>query len=161
MIVDKFNFEIEEVLDSQRKAMVCEDILRSLPEWFGVEDAIKDYIEGVKDKCFFLAKVEEKVVGFLAIKDHNDHTSELYVMGILEGYHRKGIGKELIIITEERLKGLGRKFFTVKTLGEGRESEHYDRTRKFYSGIGFYPLEEFKELWDEDNPCLFMVKSLG
>ena len=25
---------------------------------------------------------------------------------------------------------------------------------------GFYPMMELNEIWDEDNPCLIMVKSL-
>ena len=29
-----------------------------------------------------------------------------------------------------------------------------------YHAVGFRPLEEFKKLWGEVNPCLFMVKVL-
>lgn len=36
----------------------------------------------------------------------------------------------------------------------------YARTRAFYEGVGFLPLEERLDLW-AGNPCLFMVKALG
>jgi hypothetical protein len=39
--------------------------------------------------------------------------------------------------------------------------EHYARTRAFYQAMGFRPLEEFKQIWDEANPCGLMVKYLG
>ena len=36
----------------------------------------------------------------------------------------------------------------------------YARTRSFYYKMGFVPLEVFPLFWDEDNPCLFLVKHL-
>ena len=36
----------------------------------------------------------------------------------------------------------------------------YAKTRKFYLKSGFKPLEVFPLLWDESNPCLFMVKRI-
>ena len=38
---------------------------------------------------------------------------------------------------------------------------NYDKTRKFYLKYGFTPVEEFKSLWGEHNPCLMMVKILA
>ena len=52
------------------------------------------------------------------------------------------------------------KFFMVKTLGESHPDENYKITREFYKKLGFYPLEEIKEIWGESNPCLIMVKTL-
>ncbi|MFA6119201.1 MAG: hypothetical protein WCT85_06020 [Parachlamydiales bacterium] len=49
---------------------------------------------------------------------------------------------------------------TVKTLSPSADDENYAKTRAFYLSMGFYPLEEFKTLWDENNPCLFMIKVL-
>ena len=81
-------------------------------------------------------------------------------MGILSQYHRKGIGHALLNAAEIELRNAGVKFLTVKTLSESRESKEYAQTRKFYLKMGFTPLEEFKTLWDDFNPCLFMVKVL-
>jgi hypothetical protein len=54
----------------------------------------------------------------------------------------------------------GAKFLTVKTLSPARVNKEYDLTRKFYLSVGFLPLEEFKLLWGEANPCLQMIKVL-
>jgi len=48
----------------------------------------------------------------------------------------------------------------VKTLGPSRPNEEYARTRAFYEVMGFRPLEEFPQFWDEKNPCLILVKRL-
>lgn len=53
------------------------------------------------------------------------------------------------------------KFLTVKTLDESAVYEPYNGTRTFYKKEGFYPLEVFTTFWDEENPCLFMVKVMG
>ena len=48
----------------------------------------------------------------------------------------------------------------VKTLSESHPDAGYAKTRAFYRAMGFHPLEEFKTLWGEANPCLLMVKKL-
>lgn len=35
------------------------------------------------------------------------------------------------------------------------------RTRRFYAKLGFVALEELTELWDENNPCLYLICDLG
>lgn len=61
----------------------------------------------------------------------------------------------------EDCRAHGYEFLTVKTLDESAEYEPYNGTRAFYKKEGFYPLEVFTCVWDEDNPCLFMVKVIG
>ena len=78
------------------KSEICEKILRSLPDWFGIE--------------------------YLGCK--------------------------------------GYRYLTVKTLSESRSNEEYDRTRNFYYGVWFLPVEEFKTLWGEHNPCLLLIKNI-
>ena len=149
------------ISNSEGKAEICEQILNSLPEWFGNEEAKKDYIEGVKDKFFLAAFNQGRPVGFISLKEHNQYTEEIYVLGILTEYHRQGIGRRFLARVEEYLLTKAKKFLTVKTLGPTNPDESYKKTRKFYQAGGFYPLEEMTEFWDEENPCLFMVKLLG
>jgi GNAT superfamily N-acetyltransferase len=82
-------------------------------------------------------------------------------MGVLSEYHRKGVGRRLIEQCESYCKENNVEFLTVKTLDESRECEGYLKTRMFYEGMGFRPLEVFPLLWDADNPCLFMAKYVG
>jgi len=80
--------EIKEIYDPNEKSNICCFILRELPNWFGVEDSINDYVEQVKTMPFYAAYDGTIVIGFAAIKVHNSYTSEVCVMGVLSNYHR-------------------------------------------------------------------------
>lgn len=153
--------EIKECFDAGEKADICNYILRLLPDWFGIEEAIADYVQQCKTCVVYGAFVDGKTAGFAALKIHNAFTAEIYVMGIKEEYHRKSIGKKLINRCEEYLKENSFEFLTVKTLSDKRDNEAYARTRLFYEAMGLKPLEVFPLLWDESNPCLFMAKYIG
>ncbi len=129
-----------------------------MPNWFGVEASIVDYVEQVKKMTFYAAFDSDNPIGFVAIKVHNSFAAEVCVMGVLKEYHRQGIGKQLIKSCETYCKENGIEFLTVKTLDQSRESKSYEKTRLFYQLVGFKPLEVFPLLWDKDNPCLFMIK---
>lgn len=147
-------------LNDQNKSEVCEKILRSLPQWFGIESAILDYIKDVEKMPMLVAKSDSEIVGFLSLNLHNRYTAEIHVMGILPQFHRKKIGKQLVEAADSYLGNSGYRYLSVKTLSESRPNEEYDRTRNFYYGVGFLPIEEFKTLWGEHNPCLLLIKSL-
>lgn len=151
--------EIKEIKSAAEKSKICGTILRSLPNWFGVEASIVDYMDKATGMPFYSAKDEDgNAVGFVALKIHSEYAAEVCVMGILGEYHRQGIGRKLIKLCESFCMENKIEFLTVKTLAESRESESYGKTRLFYQSMGFRPLEVFPLLWDEDNPCLFMVK---
>jgi GNAT superfamily N-acetyltransferase len=146
--------------DSALKSGISDTILRALPEWFGIESSIIEYVEGVVPSKFYVAHHEDAPVGFLSITTHNIHTSEIYVMGILEPFHRQGVGRLLLNAAEDDLRKENVRFLMVKTLGSSHPDVHYARTREFYAHSGFYPLEEIPEVWGPANPCLIMVKAL-
>ncbi len=152
--------EIKEMFDKPLKSAICNDILRALPSWFGIEESILEYVEAVKNMPFFAAFAGDNSIGFTAVKIHNQYTAEICVMGVLSEYHRKGIGRKLIEYAQNYCVENGYKFLTVKTLDKSRASKSYEKTRKFYIGMGFYPLEVFPLFWDEQNPCLFLAKAL-
>ena len=151
---------IREIIDEDDKATICNYILRSLPDWFGVEESIVDYVAQVRLMSFCTAFDGEKPIGFVAIKIHSIYTAEVCVMGVLAEYHRQGIGEQLIKWCENYCRQSKKEFLTVKTLDETREDEGYSKTRKFYLKMDFRPLEVFPLLWGEDNPCLFMAKHI-
>lgn len=151
--------KIVKIQAPQEKSRVCEGILRGLPLWFGIESAIVDYVKNVAEMETWAA-MDSGVVGFLSLKKHNPKTAEIYVMGVLSDHQGRKIGSQLIETAEESLKAQGFQFLTVKTLSESRPDEHYDKTRRFYLKYGFTPVEEFPTLWDQDNPCLMLVKNV-
>lgn len=141
-------------------ASLCEPILRSVPEWFGIEDANQHYLDYVNQNPTFIAMKDNTPVGFLAIEQHFPQSAEIYVMIVHRDYHRQGIGRALIDAAEKHLKASGTRFLQVKTLSDKHPDEGYKLTRAFYLGVGFVPLEEFPTLWGEHNPALQMVKAL-
>ncbi len=149
-----------EVFDTSQKAQISNDILRALPEWFGIEASIVDYVSECKNMPMYALYSGDQVIGFVALKEHFTGSCELYVLGILKEFHRQGLGKQLIFFAENEARKKGFKYITVKTLSEGRPDAFYDKTRAFYLSIGYEALEEFKTLWDESNPCLLMLKNL-
>lgn len=144
-----------------RKGDICDEILRVLPEWFGIESAIVQYVKDVEKMDMYIAKSNDQIIGFISINKHNKYTAEIHVMGIMKEFHKKGIGKRLIELVEKELENNGFEFFIVKTLSPLQENEEYKRTRLFYESMGFRPLEEFKTLWGEANPCLLMGKYIS
>lgn len=133
--------KIDKIIDSSKKENITNNILRNLPEWFGVEQSIKEYVENVKDTDFYIAYELNIPIGFVSIKYNNSFTAEIYVMGILKEYHNQKIGKMLINKIQEDLKKDNYKFLMVKTLGKSHPDKFYKITRHFYISAGFYPLE--------------------
>lgn len=152
--------KIQEVFDPQLKSKICQLILRKLPEWFGLEKANQDYTLNVKETDFLAVYIGNNPIGFVSVKDHNPFSSELYVLGIFKEFHQRGIGRRLIEKVEKDLTLKQKRFLTVKTLSYSHPDKHYQKTRDFYQAMGFYPIEEFKTLWGEANPCLLMLKVL-
>jgi GNAT superfamily N-acetyltransferase len=81
-------------------------------------------------------------------------------MGVSPQMHRKGMGRALMNQAQVWLKGQGIEYMQVKTLGPSHPDAGYAQTRAFYEAMGFRPLEEFKQIWNEHNPCLIMIKQL-
>ena len=137
-----------------RQASVCVPILRSLPAWFGIKAAILHYSAEIDHLPTWLACAAGRAVGFVSVKQHTSFSAEIYVMGILPEMHRQGIGRALIDHAQEWLTNQGIEYLQVKTLGPSQPDVNYARTRSFYEAMGFRPLEEIKQVWDDQNPCL-------
>lgn len=150
--------ELKEVIDKKTKSNICDQILRALPDWFGIEDSIVEYVNDVKDMLFYASYDLDQPVGFIAVKRHNTATSEVYVMGILKEYHKQGIGRALIEAVEAYCVKHEMQALTVKTLADTVNNEAYANTRCFYTSMGFIPLEIFPDLWGLTNPCLMLAK---
>jgi RimJ/RimL family protein N-acetyltransferase/GNAT superfamily N-acetyltransferase len=154
------NLEIKKITDPDEKSMICRSVILSLPDWFGLQEANKEYIENVKKTEFYAAYMFDEPVGFYSIIRHFPETAEIYVCGILTEFHRLGIGTELQRVVEKVLSLDNAKYLTVKTLSSSHPDLNYANTRKFYTAVGFRPVEEFKTLWGEAYPCLFLLKDL-
>lgn len=140
-------------------AEVCAPLLRSLPQWFGRDEANQHYIDHIEHNPTLLALHQGTAAGFLSLKQHYPHAAEIYVMAVLPDLHRQGIGRGLVLAAEHVLRKQGTRLLQVKTLGAAHPDEGYRRTRLFYLAMGFVPLEEFADLWG-DIPALQLIKVL-
>ncbi|MGZ4339654.1 MAG: coenzyme F420-0:L-glutamate ligase [Gaiellaceae bacterium] len=148
---------IVEISDQAERSRIAEAVLRDLPDWFGIEDSTRRYIE---DAATLPTFVMEPDLGFVCLKQHTPAAVELYVMGVRRSHHRQGVGRALVEASESWCRARGIPYLHVKTLGPSRPDPGYDATRAFYEAVGFVALEELHGLWDENNPTLVLVKDV-
>jgi ribosomal protein S18 acetylase RimI-like enzyme len=139
----------------------CEEILRHLPEWFGIEEALVQYVRDLESLPGFVALGRGEILGFIALRHHNPLASEIHVLAVRRDRHRSGAGKALVLHAESELTRNKGKLIQVKTLGPSHPDPGYSATRAFYAALGFIPLEETTAMWGENQPCLIMVKPLS
>ena len=150
---------VREITEPAEKQKITRMILEALPDWFGVSESREGYIRDSAGLPFFAAYDGDRPIGFLCLKETGKDTAELHVMGVLQEYHRRGIGRELFARAKEAAARAGYSFLQVKTVQMGRY-EDYDRTNRFYLSLGFKEFEVFPTLWDELNPCQVYVMYL-
>ena len=151
--------EIQAITDQQEKQHIVRSVLEALPEWFGVEESREEYIRKSAGLPLFAAYDKERPVGFICLQQTGKDTAEICVMGVLEEYHRHGIGRALFARAKDLAVQHGYSFLQVKTVQMGKYSD-YDDTNRFYISLGFKEFEVFPLLWDEQNPCQVYVMSL-
>lgn len=151
--------EIRQITSPEQKRQVAREILEALPDWFGIPEAREAYIRESADQPFFAAFDVERPIGFLCLKQTGRATVELAVMGVLQPYHRKGVGTALFGSAKALASQMGYSFLQVKTVQMGKYAE-YDQTNRFYLSLGFQEFEVFPTLWDEWNPCQVYVMAL-
>jgi GNAT superfamily N-acetyltransferase len=139
----------------------CEAVLRTLPMWFGIEDALIEYVEATAKYPTFAIELEGSLMAFLTLREHFASAWEVHCMAVSAPMRGRGLGSRLLAHSEDWLKAKGVEFLQVKTVAASSSSKAYAETRTFYEAKGFMPLEVFPELWDPWNPALQCIKHLG
>ncbi|PIE77092.1 MAG: GNAT family N-acetyltransferase [Clostridiales bacterium] len=151
---------IKQIENPIEKAVIAKQILDDLSEWFGIPESTENYIEQSKEIPFLACLANEQPVGFMALKQTSTDTAEIFVIGILKAFHRRGIGSKLYAEFENMAKARGFSYLQVKTVKLGVYDE-YDITNNFYKAIDFKALECFPDMWNKPNPCQIYVKYIG
>jgi len=153
----------------------AERILRALPAWFGIEEALVAYARAADAGPTFVAEVAGApegdaagarradtgaIVGFLTLHTTSDCAVELHVMAVLPGWRRHGVGRALVGAAAAHARAKGFELFHVKTLAASDPDAGYAETRAFYLSQGFRPLEVLPQVWGPENPCLLLVRGL-
>ena len=151
-------FVIEAVKDENQKMAVVAEVLKDLPEWFGIPESTQAYIEGVKNLQVWAAYQEGDLLGFVSLSYSSEDCAEIDCLGVKKAYQGRGIGSQLLATLEsEANKNVD--FLQVKTVAEGSNKD-YDRTNIFYRNLGFKKLEIFPQLWGPQNPCQILIKKI-
>jgi coenzyme F420-0:L-glutamate ligase / coenzyme F420-1:gamma-L-glutamate ligase len=146
--------DVVEVADAAERSRIADNVLRDLPDWFGIEEATRDYVRGAAELTTFAVGDD----AFLSLKRHSSRAAEIWVMGVRRERHREGLGRALVRAAEAWCRANGIDYLQVKTLAATRPNEGYAGTRAFYEACGFVALEVFPELWAPANPALQLVK---
>jgi GNAT superfamily N-acetyltransferase len=136
----------------------CRAILDELPEWFGIPEAVDDYVTAADAHPSVIASVEGVDVGITTIVRHGPRAAEVHLMAVVPSHHRRGIGRAMLNEAERVLADESIEFLQVKTLSASDPDPGYAKTRAFYLAYGFGVLEEFPALWGPDNPAVQLVK---
>ena len=75
-------FVIKEVKGEDQKMAVVAEILRDLPEWFGIPESTQAYIgRRAKDLRVWAAYQESDVVGFISLSYSSEDCAEIDCLG--------------------------------------------------------------------------------
>jgi len=138
----------------------CRALLHDLPEWFGIEEANRAYIQGLESLPSVVASSSGQVLGFASIRDHGAKSAEIDVMAVARDSHRLGIGKEMVRWVVGECVREGFSWLHVKTRGPSTPDPDYEKTRKFWEGVGFSRLFESLTHWGPEDAALILVMSL-
>jgi GNAT superfamily N-acetyltransferase len=104
---------------------VVGSLLRELPEWFGIDEAIEEYVTRSAQLPTYTAVLDGEPVGVLVLEHYSDRVTELYVLATARRLHRRGIGRALVAAAERDLARAGTTYVQVKTLGASHPSPEY------------------------------------
>lgn len=147
------------IVDADTKQTLVLRILGALPDWFGIPESTAQYGTDSRDLPCFTVENAGQAIGFVCVKQTSECAAEVHVMGVLPAYHRQGIGRVLIAACEAYCREQNLPILHVKTLDNRVGNESYLKTYAFYRAMAFLPLEVLP-LWDEQNPCLLLVKQV-
>ena len=73
---------IKEVKDEEQKMAVVAEVLKDLPEWFGIPESTQAYIEGAKDLQVWAAYQESDLTGFVSLSYSSEECAEIDCLGV-------------------------------------------------------------------------------
>lgn len=128
-------------------AAACDDVLASLPQFFGNPSGIAQCHEAVRTQQGLVAATDGRVVGFLTLQQHEAASMEITWMAVHADHRRGGVGGELLERAVSSARANDVRMLFVLTAGAtdepDRPGDNYTGTRRFYRQNGFVSLKEF------------------
>lgn len=94
----------------------CTSILRSLPQWFGIEQAILNYEQSLTDLDGYVAEGGSAIVGFVGLKRCETCSIEINVIGVQPELRHSGIGRTLLEYVEANATTPSTRLLHTKTI---------------------------------------------
>jgi GNAT superfamily N-acetyltransferase len=139
-------------------ADACDAIVAGLPDWFGLDEGIREAAAAVRTQEGFVADDAGDVTGFLTLVHPYPTTSEISWMAVRRDRHRTGVGRDLVDAAVAALRARNVRLLTVKTLSDREDpGPEYAQTRAFYLANGFVPVAEL-DIWGPQNPCQLLAR---
>ena len=123
---------------SIRRAPECEAVLRSLPQWFGIEDALQMYVRDSENLPTFALEEAGQLVAFLSLREHFPQAWEVHCIAVSASHRGMGLGSRLLGHAEDWLASQGVRFLQIKTISGTSSDPNYAETRQFYFARGLY-----------------------
>jgi GNAT superfamily N-acetyltransferase len=144
-------------------AVACDEIIASLPYFFGIDAGVRACAEAVRSQRGWVAEVDGVVRAFLTVDHPLPGAPEITWMASHAGWRRRGLGGSLVERAAAELATDGCRLLSVLTLAASVSedgADTYAGTRDFYRNHGFVDVREILPVgWDE--PALLLVRPLG
>ncbi len=140
-------------------AATCDDIVASLPDWFGLDEGIRDCARDVRTQPGLVCERDQRVVGFLTYTQRTPAVSEITWIAVHANNRNRGMGTALVDELITRLSATTVRLLLVQTLSDREDpGPEYAATRAFYLARGFRPAAELEGT--PENPMQLMSRQV-
>ena len=91
-------FVIEEVKDENQKKAVVAEVLKDLPEWFGIPESTQAYIDGAKTLQVWAAYQESDLAGFVSLSYSSEDCAEIECLGVKKLIKVEKLGANCLLL---------------------------------------------------------------
>ena len=73
---------IIKIENKDEKAKIVEEVLTDLPEWFGLPESTKEYINDSKELDLWAAKENDEIIGFITLTESSPDCAVVDCIGV-------------------------------------------------------------------------------
>lgn len=105
---------------------------------------------------FLVERDGDRVLGFSCYgpRDLTTGVFDLYWIAVDSTIHRNGVGRRLLVATEEQVRLAQGRMLIAETSG----TPHYEATRNFYHGMGYALEATIKDFYSEGDDLAIFIK---
>ena len=88
--------QVTEITNRSQKSALATAVLADLPEWFGIPESTRAYIETAENLQVWGAYDGNQAVGFISLSYSSEDCAEIDYLAGKKFYHRSGIGSQFL-----------------------------------------------------------------